>query len=72
MAGNAAPLKQFGYDDLELLGGPLRDQFDRNHAFYPALDEDRLLKPYRERAGMPVPGEAGLDLRESNVALTIH
>lgn len=56
-AANAAPLKQFGYADVELLEGPLRDQFDRNHAFYRALDEDSLLKPFRERAGLPAPGE---------------
>lgn len=54
---NAAPLKQFSYGDVELLAGPLREQFDRNHAFYCALDEDALLKPYRERAGLPAPGE---------------
>src|SRR5437762_5533648 len=32
-----APLKQFGYGDVELLEGPLRRQFDANHAFYAAL-----------------------------------
>ena len=30
----AAPLSQFGYGDVELLEGPLREQFDANHAFY--------------------------------------
>jgi uncharacterized protein len=54
---NAAPLKQFGYGDVELLDGPLKEQFDRNHAFYRALNEDSLLKPFRERAGLPAPGE---------------
>ena len=52
-----APLQQFAYGDVELLEGPLRQQFDRNHAFYGALDEDRLLKPFRERAGLPAPGD---------------
>jgi uncharacterized protein len=51
------PLRQFGYGDVELLEGPLREQFDRNHAFYRALDEDSLLKPFRQRAGLPAPGE---------------
>ncbi len=51
------PLSQFGYGDVELLEGPLREQFDRNHAFYRALDEDSLLKPFRQRAGLPSPGE---------------
>jgi hypothetical protein len=71
------PLRQFGYGDVELLEGPLRQQFDTNHAFYAALDEDALLKPFRERAGLPAPGEemggwyswaplANLDARPNN------
>ena len=52
-----APLAQFGYSDVALLEGPLREQFDRNHAFYRALDVDMLLKPYRLRAGLPAPGD---------------
>ncbi len=51
------PLRQFGYGDVELLDGPLREQFDRNRAFYRALDEDSLLKPFRQRAGLAAPGE---------------
>ena len=35
----------------------MREQFDRNHKFYLALDEDSLLKPFRQRAGLPAPGE---------------
>ena len=54
---SAPPLAQFGYGDVELLEGPLREQFRRNHAFYAALNEDSLLKPYRQRAGLPAPGE---------------
>src|SRR5215472_13599349 len=55
----AAPqvLQQFGYGDVELLPGPMRDKFDANHAFYAELDEDRLLKPFRQRAGLPAPGD---------------
>ncbi len=55
----AAPpqLDQFSYGDVALLDGPLREQFDTNHAFYRALDEDALLKPYRLRAGLPAPGD---------------
>ncbi len=49
-------LEQFGYGDVELLEGPLRQQFDANHAFFLALDEDMLLKPFRQRAGQPAPG----------------
>jgi uncharacterized protein len=51
------PLNQFGYADVRLLDGPAREQFDRNHAFYGALNEDSLLKPFRQRAGLPAPGE---------------
>ena len=51
-----APLSQFGYGDVELLEGPLREQFDANHAFYLGLDEDSLLKPFREKAGIAAPG----------------
>jgi hypothetical protein len=50
-------LSQFGYGDVELLEGPLRQQFQTNHAFYRALDEDMLLKPFRQRAGLPAPGD---------------
>jgi hypothetical protein len=56
-SASSSPLSQFGYGDVALLDGPLREQFDRNHAFYAALDEDSFLKPYRERAGLPAPGE---------------
>jgi len=50
-------LEQFGYSEVELLEGPLRQQFQTNHAFYGALDEDMLLKPFRQRAGLPAPGD---------------
>ena len=56
-SAQAAPLNQFGYADVALLEGPLREQFDRNHAFYRALDADMLLKPFRLRAGLPAPGD---------------
>ncbi len=55
-APSSRPLAQFGYGDVELLEGPLRHQFDANHTAYAALNEDSLLKPFRERAGLPAPG----------------
>ncbi|MGB8259813.1 MAG: beta-L-arabinofuranosidase domain-containing protein, partial [Terracidiphilus sp.] len=55
-AARPAPLAQFGYADVALTEGPLRQQFDSNHAFYSGLDEDALLKPFRERSGLPAPG----------------
>src|SRR5438093_4951160 len=59
-AGTPSPrekLFQFRYSDVKLTGGPLKDQFDRIHAAYVALDEDRVLKVCRQRAGLPAPGE---------------
>ena len=52
-----APLNQFGYGEVELLDGPVREQFAANHTFYGGLNEDSLLKPFRQRAGLPAPGE---------------
>jgi len=51
-----APLHQFGYGDVDLLEGPARAQFDATHATLLAMDEDALLKPYRQRAGLAAPG----------------
>jgi hypothetical protein len=50
-------LHEFDYADVRLTGGQLRDQFDRIYKSYLALDNDRLLKVYRQRAGLPAPGE---------------
>lgn len=52
----AMEFREFDYGDVELTGGPLKAQYDRVHAAYLALDNDRLLKGYRERAGLPAPG----------------
>jgi uncharacterized protein len=49
-------LTQFDYSQVELLEGPMLEQFNRNHKFFLALDEDGLLKPFRERAGQVAPG----------------
>jgi uncharacterized protein len=49
-------LEEFDYGAVQLTGGPLKKQYDRVHASYLALDNDRLLKVYRERAGLPAPG----------------
>jgi hypothetical protein len=50
-------LSVFAYSDIKLTGGPLQAQRDRIHASYLGLDEDRLLKVYRQRAGLPAPGK---------------
>jgi DUF1680 family protein len=50
-------IRTFDYGQVELLEGPMRDQFDANHRLFLQLDEDKLLKPFRQLAGMNAPGE---------------
>jgi len=50
------PLEEFPLGAVQLTAGPLKQQYDRTHATYLALDNDRLLKVYRQRAGLPAPG----------------
>ncbi len=52
----APPLSVFGYAQVQLLDGPFRRQFDQNHDLFLNLNEDALLKPFRQRSGMPAPG----------------
>jgi uncharacterized protein len=58
--GHAAPastrLQELAYSQVKLAGGPVGAQYERIHAAYLKLDEDRILKVYRQRAGMPAPG----------------
>ncbi len=49
-------LSVFGYSQVQLLDGPFRRQFDQNHDLFLNLNEDALLKPFRQRVGMPAPG----------------
>ncbi len=51
------PLGQFSYSDVELLDGPMKRQFDENHARFLNLEDDRMLKVFRQHAGLPAPGE---------------
>jgi DUF1680 family protein len=51
------PLRQFNYADVQLTGGPFAEQYDAMHAHYLSLSNDRLLKVYRQRAGMAAPGK---------------
>ncbi len=51
------PLTTFPYADVQLLEGPMKRQFDENHARFLNLDDDRLLKVFRQVAGLPAPGE---------------
>lgn len=60
-SGRAAParrkLAEFAYGEVSLAGGPMAAQLERLRRHYLGLDEDRLLKVYRQRAGLPAPGE---------------
>lgn len=47
---------EFPYGAVRLTGGPVKDHYDRIHAHYLALDNDRLLKVFRQKAGLPAPG----------------
>lgn len=49
-------ISTFDYSQIELLEGPMRQQFDTNHQFFLELDDDKLLKPFRQRAGLKAPG----------------
>jgi DUF1680 family protein len=49
-------LREFDYGDVQLTDGPLKDQYEHIHAHYLGLDNDRLLKVYRQHAGLPAPG----------------
>jgi uncharacterized protein len=51
------PLREFSYADVTLTGGLLKRQYDHLHSHFLSLDNDRLLKVYRQRAGLPAPGE---------------
>ncbi len=50
-------LTQFDYADIQLLEGPMLEQFRHNHQLFLNLDDDSLLKPFRQLAGLPAPGE---------------
>ncbi|MGC1413981.1 MAG: beta-L-arabinofuranosidase domain-containing protein [Candidatus Acidiferrum sp.] len=50
------PLSVFGYSQVQLLESHLRTQFVENHKLFLNLNEDGLLKPFREREGLPAPG----------------
>lgn len=51
------PLTTFAYSEVELFDGPMKRQFEENHARFLNLDDDRLLKVFRQVAGLPAPGE---------------
>jgi len=57
MVVSSTPLSQFEYADVELLDGPMLEQFRYHHKLFLNLNDDSLLKPFRQLAGQPAPGE---------------
>lgn len=53
----STPLTTFAYADVQLLDGPMKRQFEENHARFQNLDDDRMLKVFRQVAGLAAPGE---------------
>ena len=45
------------YAQVALSAGRLQTQLAHQHGLFMAIDNDRLLKPFRVRAGLPAPGE---------------
>ncbi len=50
------PLSVFGYPNVQLLESHFLTQFQQNHELFLGLNEDALLKPFRQREGLPAPG----------------
>lgn len=53
----STPLTTFAYADVHLLDGPMKRQFEENHSRFVNLDDDRMLKVFRQVAGRVAPGE---------------
>jgi len=52
----STPLKEFDYGDIVFLPGAEDATLEQTHAVLMSLDNDRLLKPFRMRAGVAAPG----------------
>ena len=50
-------LSQFDYSQVQLLDGPMLQQLEHNHSLFLNLNEDSLLKPFRQLTGQAAPGE---------------
>ncbi len=50
-------LSQFNYSEVQLLDGPMLEQFRHNHELFLSLPDDSLLKPFRQLSGQDAPGE---------------
>lgn len=56
VAAETWPLRPADYSEVTLSDGFLRDQFLATQITLLAMDEDALLKPFRQKAGLPAPG----------------
>jgi DUF1680 family protein len=50
------PLDELSYAQVDLLPGPMRQQFDHNHQLFLNIDNDALIKPFRQLTNQPAPG----------------
>lgn len=55
-AAAAPALKELPYSAVQLGEGPMRDQFEQQQRLFLGIDDDKLLKPFRVRAGLDAPG----------------
>src|SRR5215472_8788125 len=51
------PLRALPYASVQITDGPFAWHYNAIHAHYLSISNDRLLKVYRQRAGLPAPGE---------------
>ncbi len=51
-----APLAELRHAQVKFEPGPVYTQARQNHQLVMSLDEDSLLRPFRQRAGLPAPG----------------
>jgi uncharacterized protein len=52
-----SPLEEFGYGDVTLHSALHEGQLQQTHDLLMSLNEDSLLKPFRQMVGQPAPGE---------------
>ena len=52
-----SPLAEFSYGDVEIASEEHESQLMNTHSVLMALNEDSLLKPFRQMSGMAAPGE---------------
>src|SRR5580698_2791772 len=53
----APPLTEFGYGDVDMASEAHESQLMNTHSVLMSLNEDGLLKPFRQLSGMPAPGD---------------